>query len=63
LGLPIGKFVRQDGQILPAEVANKLIAIANKGNMRQTRVSTGRWVWASPAEANRNDPTVPKQQG
>jgi internalin A len=63
LNLPIGKLVRPDGQILPSELADKLIAIANKGNMRQTRVSTGRWVWASPDEADRNDPTVPKERG
>ncbi len=54
--------MRLDGQILPGEVADKLIAIANKGEMRQTQLSDGRWVWASKEEADRNDPTIPKER-
>jgi hypothetical protein len=54
--------VRPEGQILPSPVADKLIAIANKGDMRQTQLSDGRWVWASKEEADRNDPTIPKER-
>ena len=54
--------MRPDGQILPSAVADKLIAIANKGDMRQTQLSDGRWVWASKEEADRNDPTIPKER-
>jgi internalin A len=61
LGLPKGRLMRSEGQILPGPVADKLIAIANKGNMRQTQLSDGRWVWASKEEADRNDPTIPKE--
>jgi hypothetical protein len=62
LKLPEGRSERLDGQILPSEVADKLIAIANKGGMRQTQLSDGRWVWASKEEADRNDPTLPKER-
>lgn len=61
-GLPKGRLMRPDGQILPSAVADKLIAIANKGDMRQTQLSDGRWVWASKEEADRNDPTIPKER-
>ena len=48
---------------LTASVADKLIAIANKGEMRQTqRLSDGRWVWASKEEADRDDPAIPKER-
>jgi hypothetical protein len=62
LKLSEGRSERLDGQILPSEVANELIAIANKGEMRQTQLSNGRWVWASKEEADRNDPTIPKER-
>jgi hypothetical protein len=62
LKLSEGRSERLDGQILPSEVASKLIAIANKGEMRQTQLSDGRWVWASKEEADRNDPTIPKER-
>ena len=62
LGLPKGRLMRPDGHILPGAVADELIAIANKGNMRQTQLSDGRWVWASKEEADRNDPTIPKER-
>jgi hypothetical protein len=62
LKLPKGRLMRPDGQILPTPVADKLIAIANKGGMRQTQLSNGRWVWASKEEADRNDPTIPKER-
>ena len=62
LKLPKGRLMRPDGQILPTPVADKLIAIANKGDMRQTQLSDGRWVWASKEEADRNDPTIPKER-
>jgi hypothetical protein len=61
LGLPKGRWLRPEGQILPSALADKLIEIANKGDMRQTQLSDGRWVWASKAEADRNDPTIPKE--
>ena len=62
LKLPKGRSERLDGDILPTSVADKLIAIALKGNMRQTQLSDGRWVWASKEEADRNDPTIPKER-
>ncbi|HXW22942.1 MAG TPA: hypothetical protein VEK14_08545, partial [Rhodomicrobium sp.] len=62
LKLPKGRLMRPDGQILTTSVADKLIAIANKGEMRQTLLSDGRWVWASKEEADRNDPTIPKER-
>ena len=45
----------------PAISTDKLIEIAYKGGMRQTQLSDGRWVWASKEEADRNDPTIPKE--
>lgn len=53
--------MRPVGQILPTSLADQLIRIANKGNMRQTKLSDGTYVWASPEEARRNDPTEPKE--
>jgi hypothetical protein len=61
LGLPKGRWLRPEGQILPRALADKLIETANKGGMRQTQLSDGRWVWASKEEADRNDPTIPKE--
>jgi hypothetical protein len=46
----------------PSALADKLIEIANKGKMEQTQLSDGRWVWASKEEADRNDPTIPKER-
>jgi len=34
----------------------------NRGSLRQTQVSDGRWVGASKEEADRNDPTIPKER-
>jgi hypothetical protein len=62
LKLPKGRLMRPDGDILPTSVADKLITIAKKGNMEQTQLSDGRWVWASKEEADRNDPTMPKER-
>ena len=62
LGLPKGRLMRPEGQILPRSLADKLIEIAYKGDMRQTQLSDGRWVWASKEEADRNDPTIPKER-
>ena len=62
LGLPDGRLTRPYGQILPTPVADKLITIANKGSMSKTQLSDGRWVWASKEEADRNDPTIPKER-
>ncbi len=61
LGLPKGRLMRPEGQMLPRPLADKLIEIAYKGGMRQTQLSDGRWVWASKEEADRNDPTIPKE--
>ena len=54
--------MRPEGQILPRALADKLIEIAYKGEMRQTQLSDGRWVWANKEEADRNDPTIPKER-
>jgi hypothetical protein len=62
LGLPKGRLMRPEGQILPRALADKLIEIAFKGEMRQTQLSDGRWVWANKEEADRNDPTIPKER-
>ncbi|MGB9162865.1 MAG: COR domain-containing protein, partial [Rhodomicrobium sp.] len=62
LKLPKGRLMRPDGDILPTSVADKLITMAKKGNMEQTQLSTGRWVWASKEEADRNDPTISKER-
>ena len=62
LKLPKGRLMRPDGDILPTSVADKLIAMAKKGDMGQTQLSTGRWVWASKEEADRNDPTISKER-
>ena len=62
LKLAEGRLMRPDGDILPTSVADKLITMAKKGNMEQTQLSAGRWVWASKEEADRNDPTIPKER-
>jgi internalin A len=59
--LPRGKFLRPDGQILSSGIADVLIGIAGKGDMRQTQLSQGRWLWASKAEADANDANIPKE--
>ncbi len=59
--LPKGLLIIPIGQHLPQPVADKLIAIANKGDMRQTELSDGLWVWVSASEADRNDTSKPKE--
>jgi internalin A len=59
--MPKGRVEIPLGQIMPSAVADRLISIANRGNMRQTEMADGSWLWASPSEWRRNDPNVPKE--